>query len=173
MSFWLPFTNAFARALRWPLWGVLVSGTASSLLWEHGADLFSGHPAWLLLFLIGLPIIGGILTPDRPTYTIVIFAIGSFPPLSDIPPYPIGLWLLNCIRGVLSRDPYTTAWESLFIQLPIGLGLCTLALAMMSLAFAPLVYLGWCVRRKCGWYRRFRQCPVSTPSPATRYTQHP
>ena len=130
------------QPLKWPLWGVLLTGSASALLWEH-PDRFRGHRFEFLFLLSILPIFGGVLTPDKPEYTCVVFAVGSIPPVgTDIPPFPIGLWLLAWLRAGLGGDVH--AFVHPFLPTAFAI-----ALAMMSTAFAPMVYLGWFVRCKC------------------------
>ena len=82
------------QAFHWRLWGVLFTGASSSLLFEHGGGIFQTHGTLLLRCLVVLPVMGGVLTPEKPAYTVVVFAVGSVPPLNDIPPIPIGLWPL-------------------------------------------------------------------------------
>ncbi len=130
----------FLSAVKWPLWGVLLTAVASSLLWERGGDIFKEHHIWLPLFLLALPIAGGILIPEKPAYTVVIFALGSFPPLSDMPAIPIGLvpflWIQHA-RGDLHELPHI---------LLVTLLVTAVELTVMSIVFAPLVYLGWFIR---------------------------
>ena len=138
-------TPAHIRLLKWPLWGVLITGATAPLLVEHGSELFQGHSLLLVLLLLSLPFIGGILTPEKPEFTIVIFAVGTVPPLDDIPPIPIGLWPFLWIRDVLSGRVHITTWYAPFLMLA-GVAL---SIAMMSFFVAPLVGLGWWVRGKC------------------------
>jgi hypothetical protein len=137
-------TPAHVRFLKWPLWGVLTTGATAPLLVEHGSELFQGHSLLLVLLLLSLPVIGGILTPEKPEFTIVIFAVGSVPPLNDIPPIPIGLWPFLWIRDVLSGRVHITTWYAPFLMLA-GVAL---SIAMMSFFVAPLVGLGWWARGK-------------------------
>lgn len=138
------------RVLRWPLWGVALSGVSSALLWEHRGEILKEHTTLLLFGLLALPLIGGILTPQRPAYTVVVFAVGSFPPLNDIPPVPIGIWPLQWISTALTNDSHSTAWTTVVAHLPFVLAVTALCLAAMSIAFMPLIYVGW--RLRC-WQR--------------------
>src|SRR5260370_40512832 len=91
---------ASKHAADWQLCGVLISGTVSTLLWEHGFSLFSLTP--VLLGLTALPVIGGCLTPEKPPYTIIVFAVGSILPfINDMPAVPMGYWPVGWIRVVL------------------------------------------------------------------------
>jgi hypothetical protein len=127
--------------------GVLLSGIANALLWEH-PEIFKGHGAPLLFCLIALPVIGGILTPEKPAYTGLIFVVGSVPPWFDIPSIPIGVWPLAFIYGILTQPLHRTNWEEVPAELPLLLGLFAFGLAQMAIFLGPLVFLGWLVRRK-------------------------
>ena len=129
------------RVLRWPLWGVLLTGLFSALLWEHGGNILSEHLGLLLTCLIALPLIGGVLTPEKPLYTIIVFAAGSFPPLPDANPTPIGLWPF---MWALSDPKPADA-----IVFPCVILAAVVTAAVMSAGFAPLVYLGCSIRRWC------------------------
>lgn len=137
--------RAVRRAAHWDLWGVLLCGIASALLWEHGFGRFRAH--FLLPGLVALPVIGGCLTPEKPWYTVIVFAIGSVPIFgSDFRPVPIGYWPIGWIRGILAA-PSGERCEIL-AALPVALLLFTaVALTAMSILYAPLVYLGWRIRR--------------------------
>ncbi|MBY0506086.1 MAG: hypothetical protein K2X03_19375 [Bryobacteraceae bacterium] len=123
-----------ALALQWRLWGVLFSGTLNALLFEHGGEAFRGHLIALVACLIVLPVIGGMLTPEKPAYTVVVFAVGSVPPWTDIPPIPIGLWPFLFAEG--SRP---VSW----LILP---AITALAVTTMAVIYLPLVYSGWRIR---------------------------
>ena len=107
-------------AMSWPIRGVLITGGLSCLVWVRGAYLFGGHIAPILLFIIALPIIGGMLTPEKPGYTVVVFAIGSYLPLNDVPPIPIGLLPFFRTYDVLSSGFYQSAWLVLLLGFPLG-----------------------------------------------------
>jgi hypothetical protein len=124
------------------LWGVLLAGLSSGMLWEHGGDVFGEHLSLLLVCLIALPVIGGFLTPERPEYTVIVFAVGSFPPLPDMGPLPIGLWPFLWVFAEF--DPLTPALFPLVVLVTV------FAAAVMCAPFLPLVYLGWAIRRRCG-----------------------
>jgi hypothetical protein len=79
---------------------------------------------------------------------VVIFAVGSFPPLNDVPLVPIGLYPFIWMRDTLSSDVQRTNWATVLTELPAVLLITVLALAVMSIAFAPLVCLGWFIRRR-------------------------
>jgi hypothetical protein len=136
-------------ALAWRLWGVLAAGVLSSLLWVRGPDLFRGHPWAFLSCLIAAPIAGGILTPEKPKYTVIVFAVGSYPALNDMGPTPPSIWLFSWIYHVLIKgehagvlDVITSFWWVF--------GLAALLTASSGVLMAPLVYLGWAVRRWAG-----------------------
>lgn len=66
------------RLRRWPLWGVLLTAIGGALLWERGEDLFHGFPLLIpLVAWVALPVIGGFVTPEKPAYTVAVFAVGS------------------------------------------------------------------------------------------------
>jgi len=104
----------------------------------------------LLICLIALPIIGGILTPERPAYTVVVFAFGSYPPLNDVPPIPAGLAPFVWAYDVLIRDVYPNKWQILLTGLPVVFVAACAVAAVMSILYAPLVYSGWAIRCRCG-----------------------
>jgi hypothetical protein len=148
--------------LGWPLWGVLIAGALSSFLWVSGAQLFNGHLTPVLGCIIAVPIIGGILTPERPAYTVVVFAVGSVPPLNDMPPIPIGLWPFFWAFDVLTSDLYPGKWQVLLPGVPGAFAVACSVAAVMCLPYAPLIFLGWAIRRRCGsgnrmgWDPRYR-----------------
>jgi hypothetical protein len=116
----------------------------------HGPVLFRGHLTPLLLCLIALPIIGGILTPEKPTYSTLIFGLGSYPPLNDVPPIPVALVPFLRTYENLSYGLYKSIWQVLFFDLPLMVAITSLVAVIMSLFFAPLVFLGWQMRRRFG-----------------------
>ena len=135
----------FALMLHWSLWGVLLSGTISSLLFEHGSEIFREHLTTLIVCLMVLPVIGGMLTPERPAYTVLVFAIGSVPPLNDIPPIPIGLWPF--FPFLLAREEFRPIdWHEVITALPSLVAIPAVAVTLMSVVYLPLVYLGWSIR---------------------------
>ena len=140
-----PSHHSINLLLGWPLWGVLLNSTASALLFEHGGEMFIGHSTTLLLWLIGLPIIAGFLTPEKPPYTALVFAVGCVPPLNDMPPVPIGLWPFLWIFRILSHGPRLAAWATASAQLPFELAFPAWGIAMMFIAYPPPVYLGWTI----------------------------
>ena len=154
MSFQLTVSLACKRlielATAWPLSGVLATGAFSSLLWVR-ADLFRGHLTLFLLCIIALPIIGGILTPEKPAYSVVVFAVGSYPPLNDVPPIPIALVPFLRTYENLTSGLHQSIWQILFHELPLMVAIASLVAVVMSVLYAPLVYLGWVMRRS--WER--------------------
>jgi hypothetical protein len=129
---------------------VLLTGLVSSLLWEHGGEVFRGHINTLLLCLFVLPLIGGLLTPEKPAYTAIVFAVGSYPPLDDIGPMPIGLWPFWSIYTVLSGGYHPATWHTAMVELSLMIAIPAVVAAAMSLAYVPLVYIGWTIRRRLG-----------------------
>jgi hypothetical protein len=134
--------SSATRVLHWPLWGVLFTGIISALLWEHG-EIFVEHLTLLFACLITLPLIGGVLTPAKPSYTAIVFAAGSYLPLPDSGPIAIGLWPFLWVFGYFDRPRPA--------ELPLEILLTALAGAAMFAALLPLVYLGWVIRRRCGF----------------------
>jgi hypothetical protein len=132
------------RVLRWPLWGVLLTGLFSALLWEHGGDvLLNQHLGLLLICLIALPLIGGVSTPEKPHYTVIIFAAGSFPPLPDANSIPIGLWPFLWVLGGAHREG--------LLGISLVVLVTVVATTVMCAAFTPIVYFGSAVRCRCGF----------------------
>jgi hypothetical protein len=141
-------------ARRWPLWGVLLSGALSSLLWVRGPELFKGHPLFLLACVVALPIVGGMSTPEHPFFTVTIFAVGSYPPLNDVPPIPVGLLPFAWAYSVVTSDMYASKWHVLLSGSVGVLAVTGIAMAVMAVLHGPLVYVGWKLRR--GTFRLFR-----------------
>jgi hypothetical protein len=112
----LPFKRLAERDSAWPGDGVLATGAFSSLLWVHGPILFRGHLTPLLLCILALPIIGGMLTPEESAYSALIFGLGSYPPLNDVPPTPIALvpFLRICAGGDQRWSSLPRQWTSSF-----------------------------------------------------------
>ena len=137
-------------ATAWPLSGVLATGAFSSLLWVRDPNLFRGHLTPLLLCIIALPIVGGILTPEKPAYSVVVFAVGSYPPLNDVPPIPIALMPFLRTYENLTNGLHQSIWHVVFHDLPLMVAITSLVVVVMSVLFAPLVYLGWAIRRRLG-----------------------
>jgi hypothetical protein len=129
------------RAAHWPLWGVLLTGVFSALLWEHGIDLLGRSPTLVGLAL--LPVVGGVFTPEKPWYTIVVFAIGSVPPINDVFT-PIGSWPIGLMLDLVRKRPITL---SALVGLPFVLLFAVYAAAIMSVLYAPFVLFGWSLRR--------------------------
>jgi hypothetical protein len=124
---------------------VFLTGLSSGLLWEHGGEVFRGHLIALLFCLISLPVIGGILTPARPAFTAMVFAVGSFPPVTDITPIPIGLWPFVFVWKTFS--PQTGFNVHMLTEFPFAVAITALAATVMLCAFMPLVCLGQAVAR--------------------------
>jgi hypothetical protein len=139
----------YGLALAWPLWGVLAAGILSSLLWVRGPDLFGGHRWELLSCLIAAPVAGGMLTPEKPKYTVIVFAVGSYPPLNDIGPIPPSIWPFVSIYQVLIKGEHAGILD-LITSFPFAFALAALLTALSGLLLAPLVYLGWAIRRWIG-----------------------
>lgn len=146
----LSFKRLVDRDSAWPGNGVLATGAFSSLLWVHGPVLFRGHLTPLLLCLIALPIIGGILTPEKPVSSTLIFGLGSYPPLNDVPPIPIALVPFLRTYENLRYGLYTSIWQVLVFDLLFMVAIASVVAVVMSLFFAPLVFLGWQIRRRFG-----------------------
>ena len=134
----------------WPLTGVLATGVFSSLLWVRGPDLFRGHLTLLVLCIVALPIIGGLLTPEKPAYSVIVFAVGSYPPLNDVPPIPIAVVPFLRTYENLSSGLHPNIEQVLFHDLPLMVAIASLVAVAMSVLYAPLVFLGWAMRRRRG-----------------------
>jgi len=128
------------RIRTWPLSGVLLCGVANVLLFERGGNFFQGHGYILLMCLVALPIVGGLVTSEKPFFTAAILALGSFPPLNDMRPISI---VLMPFYGIGTAGLF--GW---LIQLPFALAFTTVSLAMMSLPYLLLVSLGRIVKLK-------------------------
>jgi hypothetical protein len=115
----LPIKRLADRDSAWPGDGVLATGAFSSLLWVHGPILFRGHLTPLLLCILALPIIGGMLTPEESAYSALIFGLGSYPPLNDVPPTPIALvpFLRICAGG---RSAMVVPTATVDLLVPFG-----------------------------------------------------
>ena len=85
---------------------------------------------------------GGMLVPKKPVYIAVMFAVGSYPPVSDLGPVPVGVWPLALMWEVLRGDIYGTSWHTLFVALT------SVALGAMFIAYVPVVFLGSILRRR-------------------------
>ena len=131
----------------WPCWGVLVTGTLSSLAWVRGPYVFRGHLWPTLAGIIVLPVVGGFLTPEKPAYTVIVFASTSCVPLNDIPPIPVAWWPLLYLCLILARALHPSDWRQLSADLG-GLAEGMVACCAMAVLYAPLVYLGWAIRRR-------------------------
>jgi hypothetical protein len=84
------------------------------------------------LFL--LPVLAGILTPENPLFTAVVLALGSIPPLNDMPPISIGIWPIEWFAKFHDRR---------FLEFPIVLILTTGTVMVMTIPYAALVAIGW------------------------------
>jgi hypothetical protein len=117
----------------------------NTLLFEHGNKI----PDYGIAFaaLIALPVIGGMLTPQRPEYTVVVFATGSVPLfVFHPPPIPIGLWP---IYPLIARDDLPVNWHQWFTTLPYVTAFTLVAFGYMAGIYLPLVFLGWAIRCRC------------------------
>jgi hypothetical protein len=86
-----------------------------------------------------------MLTPEKPAYTALVFAMGSVPPFIYVdPPIPIGILIFGLIYGAIKSDPHSVAW----LGLADVLAMTAICLTAMSIAFLPLVYAGWQIKRR-------------------------
>ncbi len=136
---------AVKRILAWPLRGVLLCGMANALLCERGGDLFPRSLFPILVCVFALPVIAGFLTPERPLFTVFVFAFSSgIPFVNDMPPIVIGLWPFYWIWTTLHgrTDPL---W---LIELPVVVVFTAGAIILMSVPYMSLVGAGWAARLK-------------------------
>jgi hypothetical protein len=141
------FMESCKLILTWPPLGVLLCGLANALLYERGGQLFNGHLFPLLFCLIGLPILGGGLTHEKPHFTIAILTFGSILPLNDTPPISIGLAPFYWTWAAL-REGTQPTWATLMVVFPISLAFAIVAVAVMFVPYSILVLLGWAARLK-------------------------
>jgi hypothetical protein len=127
------------RIRTWPLSGVLLCGVANVLLFERGGNFFQGHGYIFLTCLIALPIVGGLVTSEKPFFTAAVLALGSVPPLNDMPPMSIVMWPFY----ELENGGFFT-W---LVHLPYGLAFTAVAGGMMFFAYVLPVLFGWSLKR--------------------------
>jgi hypothetical protein len=152
---------------RWPLWGVLVTALLASLLVVRARELFGDHVVPFLLLWLTLPILGGVLTPEKPAYSVLVFGSTAFSPtlllIYDLPTIPIAMWPFISALDTLRTVHGVSGVLSVLSNMPcIALFLAGL-LAVNSLGFLPLVYLGWAARVR---YLNGRNAGIARPRAA-------
>ena len=141
--------NGFAllakQASRWRLWGVLLCGIGNGLLFERGSHLFEGHQRLFFVWLISIPILAGVFTPEKPAFTTAVLALSSYPPLNDMGPVPIVLWPFYAA----AMAHQTTGLNHFFevtIVFVMAAAIAMVAALLMCFPYGCLVYVGWTAR---------------------------
>ncbi len=130
------------------MWGVLICGATSGLLWERGHEWFRGHHGLLFAVLSALAVLGGSLSREKPKFTALLFALGAVPQFGakDMSPVALVLWPVQMLWiGVQHRLPCTEVATE-FIGAVAAAAIMT---GWMCLPYLPLVHAGYGTRRRC------------------------
>jgi hypothetical protein len=84
----------------------------------------------------------------------IVFACGSYSPLNDVPPIPVGLFPFPWAYGIVNSDVYASKAHVLLSDSVGVLGVTGIAVAIMAVLHGPLVIFGWRLRPR--WWRFFR-----------------
>ena len=128
---------------------------ANALVWERGDDLFRGSLSLILLCIFALPLVAGFLTPERPLFTVFVFAFsGGLPLVTDMPAIVIGLWPFYSILVPTYNPTHVSPWMVWLCELPFVLVFTAGAIILMSALYIFPVGIGWFAHQAINLRRR-------------------
>jgi hypothetical protein len=97
---------------------------------------------------MALAVLGGVLTPEKPKFTALVFALGSVPQfgVSDMSPLSVILWPVRMLWVGLHKGSGWTSAAGDFFGALVAAAVMT---GWMCLPYLPLVYAGYWIRRRC------------------------